>query len=101
MSELSNELEEETGNSSKSHMLTTYDNPYNPFTQYEEWFQFDMIKGYNTTNYLGRIVNIDANMTDKQIDNEIERAIDDIVKHCPLQNYRKVTKETKIIPILD
>ena len=24
-------------------MLTTFDNPYNPFTQFLEWFQFDFV----------------------------------------------------------
>ena len=29
-------------------MLTTSDNPYNPFTQFDEWQMFDSLQGYNT-----------------------------------------------------
>ena len=36
-------------------MLTTIDNPFDPFEQFYSWFLFDVEKGYNTCAYLGRI----------------------------------------------
>ena len=36
-------------------MLTTSDNPYNPFTDWDSWYQFDTSHGYNTIDLLGRI----------------------------------------------
>ena len=30
--------------------LTTFDNPYNPFTQFAEWLLFDNSKDYFTLN---------------------------------------------------
>lgn len=41
--------------SEKKAYLTTVDNPYNPKTQFEEWFLFDVEKGYNSCGYLDRI----------------------------------------------
>ena len=38
-------------------MITTIDNPFNPFTQYDEWLAFDEQMGYYTNNYLARIAN--------------------------------------------
>ena len=38
------------------HMLTTVDNPYDPFTEYDEWFTFDRALGYNTPGLLARVV---------------------------------------------
>jgi hypothetical protein len=32
----------------KSMWLTTVDNPYNPFLQWDDWYAFDMMKGYDT-----------------------------------------------------
>ena len=33
---------------SKPMLLTTIDNPFHPGTQFNEWFAFDIRKGYNT-----------------------------------------------------
>ena len=31
--------------------ITTFDNPFNPFTQFTEWLLFDKEKGYTTCEY--------------------------------------------------
>jgi len=36
-------------------MITTLDNPYNPITQFNEWYAFDTSKGYNTCSYIARL----------------------------------------------
>ena len=36
-------------------MLTTFDNPFNPFEQFVQWRLFDIEKGYYTCEYLARI----------------------------------------------
>ena len=40
---------------SKDLMVTTVDNPYNPFTEFYEWLSFDIEKGYNTCGLLARL----------------------------------------------
>lgn len=84
--------------------LTTFDNPFDPFEQFTSWFLFDVEKGYNTCSYLGRIVNVSEDMTEKEIDEETERAIDEIIKYDFLNIYKKVyrndskTKEKDTVP---
>ena len=39
-------------------MLTTTDNPYNPFKNFDEWFMYDTEKGYNSCGYLARIAKL-------------------------------------------
>ena len=70
--------------------LTTIDNPFDPFTQFNEWFQFDIEKGYNSCSRLDRVANISDSMSETEINEEIERAIDEIIKYDFLNVYKKV-----------
>lgn len=70
--------------------LTTDDNPYDPFTQFDHWFLFDAEKGYNTPGYLARIAKVTDTMTDDEKEAEIERAIDEIIRLDFLGIYKKV-----------
>lgn len=72
-------------------MLTTIDNPYNPFEQFESWFLFDVEKGYDSCSRLARIAHFSDDMTQKEIDEENERAIDEIIKYDFMNVYKKVT----------
>lgn len=73
-------------------MLTTFDNPFDPFEQFTSWFLFDVEKGYNTCSYLARIAQLSDDLSQKEIDAEIELAIDEIIKHDFLNIYKKVRK---------
>lgn len=71
-------------------MLTTIDNPYNPFTQFDLWFQFDTSKGYNTCAFIDRVANTSDELTDKENDREIENAMKEIAKENVLGIYKLV-----------
>ena len=75
-----------------SYALTTFDNPYNPFEQFDEWFLYDVEKGYNTCSYLARIARTSDEFTDEENNQEILRAIDEIVRYDFLNIYKKVKK---------
>lgn len=79
----------------KKHMLTTVDNPYDPFDKFDAWYQFDVRMNYNTSAFLARMtVSSDSlSETDRNLANEL--AIDEIVKENLLGLYRKVSKEVK------
>lgn len=74
-------------------MLTTTDNPFNPFTQWDEWFAFDESKGYHTCGYLARIAKTSDELDDIDESLTIEQAIDEIVELNITGNYRKVTED--------
>ncbi len=76
-------------------MLTTVDNPFDPFTQFDLWFLFDVEKGYNSCAYLDRIAKTSDQLSDKENEEEIERAIDEIIKYDFMNIYKKVKKEAE------
>lgn len=73
-------------------MLTTIDNPFNPFKDFDSWFLFDVEKGYNSCAYLARIAKTSNEFTEQEEDEEIERAIDEIIKYDFMNLYIKVTE---------
>ena len=75
-------------------MLTTFDNPFDPFDQFTSWLLFDKEKGHNTCEYLARIVNLSDDMSQEEIDIETERAIDSIIKYDVTNTFKKVTRPT-------
>lgn len=79
---------------SREVMLTTEDNPYDPFTEFDLWYAYDVQKGYNTCSYLARIVKPSYALSEADNDEEIERAIDEIIAFNLTGNYKKVVKET-------
>lgn len=70
--------------------LTTADNPYNPITDFVHWMLFDEEKGYHTCAYLGRIARTSDQLSDEENTEEIERAIDEIIKYDFMNIYKKV-----------
>lgn len=74
------------------YMLTTFDNPFDPFEHFTSWFLFDVEKGYNTCSYLARIVDLSEDATQKEENAEVERAIDEIIKYDFMNIYKKVCK---------
>jgi len=73
--------------------ITTIDNPYNPFTDYVSWFMFDIEKGYYTSSKIARLTNLTDDMTEKEEAEEVERAIDELIKIDPLDLYIKVLED--------
>ena len=72
-------------------MLTTIDNPYNPFEDFKKWYLFDVQNGYNSCAYLARLARISDDLTEKENDEEIERVIDEIIEFDFRNVYVKVT----------
>ena len=75
-------------------MLTTVDNPFDPFEQFTSWFMFDEEKGYHTCSYPGRIARTSDQLSEEENELENERAIDEILKYDFRNIYKKVVQKT-------
>lgn len=74
-------------------MLTTIDNPWNPHTHLMEWNRWDEDHGYNTTNYLARLTNVDVLASDLDKDIARDLAMSYILDNDDLNIYKIVYEE--------
>jgi len=81
-------------------MLTTYDNPYNPFTQFVEWNAYDILLGHHTTELLGRIALTAQELPEQYNNYVIVEAMREIVREDVLGIYRLIGRNETPIVIL-
>ena len=62
-------------------MLTTFDNPYNPFVDFTSWYMYDCEMQYNTCGRLARLADINSEMTEREIDEAKEEAMNFMIKY--------------------
>ena len=77
------------------YMLSTIDNPFDPFEQFTSWFLFDIEKGYDSCSRLARVlskneISVFEDLSQKEIDDATEQAIDEIILNDPLNIYIRV-----------
>lgn len=72
--------------------LTTVDNPYDPFEDFDSWFLYDVEKKHNCCSILARTIKFTDDMSQVEMDIETERAIDEIIKYDFQNKYKKVTR---------
>lgn len=72
------------------YMLTTVDNPYDPFTQWDEWFSWDQSAGYHTPGLLARVARTSDDLSEADEYLAVQQAIDEVVQENVLGVLRKV-----------
>lgn len=72
-------------------MLTTFDNPFNPFTDFEIWWKFDLLLGHDCCGLLARTSRTSEIFGDDVNDKLINEAMDQIVERDPFL-YKKVKR---------
>ena len=75
-------------------MLTTVDNPFNPFTEYDEWYAYDQRMGYNTPAFLDRVAITSYDLSEPDQARAIEEAIDQIVEENVSGMWVKVSSDS-------
>ena len=76
-------------------MLTTFDNPFDPFDEFISWFLFDVEKGYNTCSKIARIARSSDDLSTIEDKRETERAIDEIINYDFLNIYKKISRNVE------
>ncbi|MDD3288125.1 MAG: hypothetical protein PHX43_03870 [Alphaproteobacteria bacterium] len=76
-------------------MLTTIDNPFDPFTQWDEWRRYDEDMGYFTCSYLARIAKTSDDLSEADYNEAVDDAIEEIVKLNINGMYRKTYRQSE------
>lgn len=74
------------------YMLTTFDNPFDPFTQWDEWYAWDLNAGYHTPGLLARISKSSDELAEADQHLAVQQAIDEIVRENVSGMHRKVLR---------
>ena len=77
-------------------ILTTKDNPYDFFTQEDDWRKFDHLKGYNSEDYLARIAHVSDSLSEKEY-NELEKARRNLEYLTMLDESDRQLREGRIV----
>jgi len=78
-------------------MLTTIDNPFNPFDNFDDWYVYDQDNHHFSCERLAETINDDLDDSNEVEQIKItESAIDYIVKNDPLHKFTKVQKVCEI-----
>lgn len=72
------------------YLVTTTDNPYNPFTQWDAWYAWDEAAGYHTSGLMARLAHTSADLPEPEQDAELQRVVDEIVRENVTGVYTKV-----------
>jgi hypothetical protein len=78
----------------KPTMLTTTDNPFNPFTDFDRWYAFDTQQGYNTCGLLARIAVDSPELSEADRIIAIKNAMTSIVELNVFGNHIIVTEDS-------
>jgi hypothetical protein len=76
------------------YMLTTVDNPFDPFTRFDEWLEYDIRLGYNTVSFLDRVAKVSNDLSEPDQALAIQNAIDEIVNENVSGMWRKVSRNS-------
>lgn len=78
-------------------LITTVDNPYDPVTDFKNWYVYDLaILKHNTLGKLCDIAIVNDSMTDEEYSSEIERAIDELIAIDPFVQYKKIVTDDPV-----
>lgn len=76
------------------HMLTTVDNPYDPFTEFDAWYIYDLSHGYDSLGLLARVAVTSDELSEADQSDAIELAIEEIVQENVSGIHRSVELST-------
>ena len=60
--------------------ITTIDNPYDPINEFKDWYTYDTLNGYFTSERLAKKVYFSDSLSQDEINMQLENAIDELIE---------------------
>lgn len=79
--------------------LSTEDNPFDPFEQFRDWWNYDQEKGYQTCERFAKMLQVSPLMSEKEVESEKERAIDWFIENQDIIETQ--AKYKKVISVIE
>ena len=76
--------------------ITTEDNQFDPFTEWNEWYFYDLSKGYSTCERLDRLAKTSSALSDEINDEELNDAIDQLIELGAIGKDGSIVKYKKV-----
>lgn len=76
----------------EDYMITTSDNPYNPFTEFDEWYRYDTRMGYHTSSLLARIIVTSDELPESDQDAAYSDAVEEMLRENVTGLFVKVAR---------
>ncbi len=83
----------------KEIMLTTVDNPWNPFQNFNEWYSWDMAHGYDTCGVVARLSTKSQELSQEINEEFLENAIFDLIDADPIGLYTVISEKDTPNPV--
>lgn len=77
--------------------LTTVDNPFDPFTEFNAWYAYDTSHGYHSASLLARVARSSDDLSDADQHVAVQEAIDEIVRENVSGMHRKISRSDSIM----
>lgn len=85
----------------ESVMLTTIDNPWNPHSNWEEWFAYDEAAGYHSSGLLARFTITSLDQSDKDYEESLLNGLYKLISLNPMGIHKLIrpNEDPKPVPI--
>jgi hypothetical protein len=78
-------------------MLSTSDNPHNPWTEFDRWRTWDEQSGYHTLSYLARITRTSNELSELDESQAIDIAIQEILDENITGMYVRIPMPAELL----
>lgn len=80
----------------KEALLTTTDNPFDPFDQFEDWVNYDISNGYFTCQKIDRLSITSKELSDGENIDAINDAMEELIKSGAINKKGELVEYKKV-----